>query len=364
MGLQILIAIGVFGLGIVIVEIFLRLFVNVPPRSGTVRPPIEFSHAQSRDFRFAPHFKGRLVSPDFNCEFLANKLGYRDPEPEKIRDDARLKVLFVGSCITLGWGVDREERISDRVSHYLSQQGYDVEVINRSFFGWRTGNYACSLAACIDEVAPDLVLFDVFTEYEFSDPGLDLKPDSSGKLSSKMRSKLRKLLRKSPLANIGLRFMHKAMGMQSAFREMELRNDRLQIYVKEDNAFQAEAARRTRAAVQEMRDLCRERNIPLIGCLMPDNVQLLSAEVFDELDYDKPQRILHKLLRDLEVPFLDLLPVFQRVNDPSTLYFSMDKHWSPKGHDVAARALAERLLDSSEVLARLNADSPEMASAG
>ena len=176
---------------LLVLELGLRLFARVPPRQGMVTPRLQFSGQGGDAFRFAPHFDGRLTSPDFDCDLKANEAGFRDPAPRKPRDKARERILVVGGCITFGWGVAEPERITDQIAGHLRAAGCDVSLRNYSFFGWRTNNYAACLAEFIDELRPDKVIIDVFTEYEFSDPTRDLRPNTH----SRVRSFLRRLLR-------------------------------------------------------------------------------------------------------------------------------------------------------------------------
>jgi hypothetical protein len=62
-----------------------------------------------------------------------------------------------------------------------------------------------------------------------------------------------------------------------------------------------------------------------------------------ELDWDRPARRLAAICQALGVEFLDLDPVFRRNADPDSLFFPTNSHWSPRGHEVAASAVAERI---------------------
>lgn len=62
-----------------------------------------------------------------------------------------------------------------------------------------------------------------------------------------------------------------------------------------------------------------------------------------ELDWDRPARRLAEICERLGVDFLDLHPVFRRQPEPEALFLPSNSHWSPRGHEVAARAVAEHL---------------------
>jgi lysophospholipase L1-like esterase len=62
-----------------------------------------------------------------------------------------------------------------------------------------------------------------------------------------------------------------------------------------------------------------------------------------DFDWDRPARRLAAICQHLGIEFLDLNPVFRREADPDSNFFPSDIHWSPRGHEVAARAVAERI---------------------
>lgn len=55
---------------------------------------------------------------------------------------------------------------------------------------------------------------------------------------------------------------------------------------------------------------------------------------------DAPAALLDDVLRVLGVPGCDLTGPLRAAGDPSSLYFTYDGHWTPRGHGVVARALA------------------------
>ena len=48
-----------------------------------------------------------------------------------------------------------------------------------------------------------------------------------------------------------------------------------------------------------------------------------------------------RMLRDAGLELLDMRPVLEKTGDPGSYYFKSDPHWSPKGHALAAQALAD-----------------------
>jgi hypothetical protein len=63
------------------------------------------------------------------------------------------------------------------------------------------------------------------------------------------------------------------------------------------------------------------------------------------LESTRPQELLSELCARHDVPFLDLLPYFERHPDPASLYWRFDPHFSSAGHRLAFEILREEVLD-------------------
>ena len=86
-----------------------------------------------------------------------------------------------------------------------------------------------------------------------------------------------------------------------------------------------------------LRDYCAAREIPLMIVGIPMAAQLDSNESALTGLVDLGSR--------LDVPTVDLLPQFKRASLEAvdSLYYPKDQHWTAKGHDLAARAVAAEL---------------------
>jgi SGNH hydrolase-like domain, acetyltransferase AlgX len=62
-----------------------------------------------------------------------------------------------------------------------------------------------------------------------------------------------------------------------------------------------------------------------------------------EVDWNRPQQQLNALAERLDLPVLDLLPIFRARSDRANLYLRQDTHLTALGHQVAAQQLAEFL---------------------
>ena len=65
----------------------------------------------------------------------------------------------------------------------------------------------------------------------------------------------------------------------------------------------------------------------------------------DEASFDLglPQQKLAAFAASQGIPYVDLLPEFKAHNTDSNLYFHVDRHWTPAGHELAAQAILREL---------------------
>ena len=99
-----------------------------------------------------------------------------------------------------------------------------------------------------------------------------------------------------------------------------------------------------------------EKNIKLLVVAIPMDVQTSKkywnkyAEMyFDEEAYEKarPQAKLKELTSKHNIPYLDVLPAFKKIEESSekpVLYYELlDPHWTPAGHEAAANDILNHL---------------------
>jgi hypothetical protein len=95
-----------------------------------------------------------------------------------------------------------------------------------------------------------------------------------------------------------------------------------------------------------MRDLSASHGARLLIVLIPLREQIYPERRrgHEDLDWDKPQRILGEFFEGSGIDWLDLRPALTAAASGAPLYFETDSHWTPRGHAVAASAIAEHIL--------------------
>ena len=122
----------------------------------------------------------------------------------------------------------------------------------------------------------------------------------------------------------------------------------------EPGAESERAHRITEALIREIRDACRRRGTRLLVAVLPDRAQI-QDEVWSELlggvdagDYrrTRPSEVCLEICGRLGVESLDLLPALKATHRSGVpVFLPRDIHWSPAGHQIAAGALRDRLLE-------------------
>ena len=117
----------------------------------------------------------------------------------------------------------------------------------------------------------------------------------------------------------------------------------------------------TKALISEMKKETEKVNAKLLIVLIPSTIQV-KTDIFAPLlksnypdnklvldwfhDPERPQRIISEICKDLDIPYLDLLPVL-RANNDKQLFIHGDWHFTEIGHTVVAQSLAKFLEENA-----------------
>jgi len=110
------------------------------------------------------------------------------------------------------------------------------------------------------------------------------------------------------------------------------------------------------AIVGRMAETCRAASVPLAIMVIPSNTDIcrdvpgyegMRVDVTEHPKYD-PRALTHAMAGAAAshgVPCLDLWDVFTADGNPATLYYPGDDHWDDSGQALAARKMADFLLE-------------------
>lgn len=290
----------------------------------------------------APGSVGRFSTPEFNTTVRISSQGLREEElPAKAPGERR--VLSIGDSFTLAVQVDHDRTFQAGLEERL---GPTVRVLNAGVDGYGTGQaarYAARLAAVVQ---PDALLLTFFLGNDWSDnqgfrPGTypHERPNLPPLLSASdrrwgwsaiyMHTRAWQKSRDPSLAP--------ALGHQRAQVGLFARGADLNPYVGP-----------TRQALDELAAVAARLQIPLIIAIAPPAYAIDEAHTASalsmvglpaEADAGGPARALKPLLPAAAYA-LDLAPVLAEAEPGGRTYFIFDGHWTRRGHEAVAEALA------------------------
>jgi lysophospholipase L1-like esterase len=241
-----------------------------------------------------------------NSTVRINSDGFRDDE-HPLAKGRRWRIIFLGDSLTFGWGVEKEQSFEHLLERELDARR-PTEIIN---FG--TGNYNT-----VQEVNL------------FLDKGLRYRPDQTVLFyfindaePVPQRSRLPWLgnLRIVTFYWSRVKALLARLGASSGFEE----------YYAALYRGEPEGWRRSRAALLELQEVCREHDIALQVVLLPELHELV------DYTFAREHAQIADFLRASGIPVLDLAPSFANETNPTSLWVAADDaHPNARAHRLIA----------------------------
>lgn len=325
-------------------------------------------------YRLAPGYRGSIFNRvEYSNEIRINEHGLRGPEVGASLPGGT-RILAIGDSFVFGVGVEDDQTFIARLAERLTEPGRPVEALNGGIPAFGVPDAVGWLERHGIALQPDVVVLGIFLGNDL----VDASPDREaivvvdGLLTPRHSPKgLRAwLFRHSQLyaalkglsEQPGLLPLRNRLGLGEPWRVRVLREE-FGIYKKTAPDDLVAAIEATDRALAKLAELADERELLLQAVLIPSEIQLdaqrwragLESLGLDAAAYDVevPTRIFSRLLSAHQIPALDLTATLApEYRSGVKLYFEFDRHWTERGHTVAAEAL-ERELES-----RLFTESP------
>lgn len=257
----------------------------------------------------------------YGAEIRTNSFGMRDPERTLAKPPGIKRVLFLGDSYTLGWGVPFDATFSRLLEQKLPKDNASAEVLNMG-----VGNYNSAMEVALFKLKglaldPDLVVLMYYINDVEKTPGLGSFSYWLQKhcyLLGYMRTKVQQLA---------------LMGEGS---------DWLGSYYRKLYAPGAPGLQQNGQSLRELAALCRSRNIKLLLVNIPDLRRLENYPFTFATDY------IRGIAAENRVPFLDLLPVFEKYPGKTLWVSAEDSHSNGLANGLASSAIIHKI--SSEAL--------------
>lgn len=278
------------------------------------------------------------TTPEYRIGIRTNSMGIRAdrefafPKPEGV-----FRIVGLGDSNTFGYGNEVEDTYLARLEHLLREKGIDTEVINLGVAGHGTAEQLIMLTEMGLKFDPDLVILGYYPNdigdntrsklYVLNDQGELVRNRKEYLPATGVRDLLysfaayRYLAERSHL----LYFVRRNL---SEIVQKELR----QKHVAAKALTNEDEARLTAAILDEVKRTCMERNIAFC---------LLNIPASYNLEGNLPREFLAEITREEIVDVRETIK--QRVTVDKLYWARSDGHWTPAGHEIAARALAKRI---------------------
>jgi hypothetical protein len=308
-------------------------------------------------YRHHPGLQGRFVSGAYNVRFRVNNRGWNSlKDYSERREEGVGRVAIVGDSYVEALQVDVGEAFGEVLERLLRQEGKPVEVYRYGISGASTAYAHDLLPLEVLRDRPDCVIY-LFIDNDLEDsvpflgspqrwgPRYDLDPGGA--------------LRRLPLSTYEPRLLSRTLSHLALFRYFWI-NRGLGTFGQTGGGW----GRIQDAKLAEEEGLEWERGWQVIGGLVgemaaasraagadflvvnrPDSANFYPSGFSGQLNLDEKQ--LAELAAARDFSFVDLRPWFSRDWEArhEPFEFTDDKHWNRHGHEVAARALKDLLLE-------------------
>ena len=356
-------ALALFGSELILAHWFPQLTVQqiLKDRPAMYRP------SEQLFMELIPHFQGTLRESEFETSIHINSSGYRQAEFEPHKD-AQQRILVVGDSFTFGYGVGEEESYPRVLERELAQvrtgsRRSPIEVINAGVPAWWLDAYYLYLKEYGLKLQPDLVLLGLFIGNDIDGPDAQnatwLRVDTAGlplqigstttRIENGHRVRVKRRTRwKIPILRDSHVFQLLYTTQRNIRRTLKPKLKVPSLYQRTYSAQTQASIKQVKKLIAAMVHLCEQRGVRFVVVLLPERGQVsaTSQAAYEELDFERPQRLLAEFFTQQQIPYLDLLSILRKAEDPAALYYRYDSHFTVEGNRMAGQEIAKYLVAS------------------
>jgi len=277
-----------------------------------------------------PDSKARIATPkgDWDIVVTFNRYGLRDS-----KDLAQSKpgdLFVVGDSFAFGWGLEGDERFSDRLQRILRRPVYNVAIPGDIVDYQRLRDYAERNGAKIDRLIVALCMENDLRNYRAD--GIPVQTEMVQLSSGQLRKSLRKWFKMHSALYIALSHILQSklhagallekLGVSRGVEDLTARNEYSEVVLESSRD-------------ELLKLIGHRRGIVLI---VPSRALWAGDNMATER---KVHDRLVELLREAKVLVVDVRTQLEASGAPLDFYFKTDPHWNAKGHALAAQELAD-----------------------
>lgn len=305
---DILISILILFTGLIVVELALRL-INSDMRNYDIEMWKYAKELKTQDPVLGHVHRKNKESTLQNVEIKLNSLGMRSPEPNADKK----KILFIGSSISLGWGIENEESFAEIVNTRLKEESLNYQVLNASVGNYNTFRYVENFLRNQTAIDPEIIVINYFIN------DAEMLPMGSGNF----------LLKNSELAaslTIAIKKMlaNKGEGLQEHYNAL---------YDPDNEGYQI-----MENSLAKLAQYAKSNEIKVYLVIIPD-IHFLQ---------DYPFSAVHTKMKTISnnygFEFIDLFDTLENINFDQLQIIPGDSHPNEFGHKLIGNKLSEVLI--------------------
>ncbi len=359
-------------------EVIVRLFPGSVPRTELdiyrkdaegnllLRPSIERRHRTRRwDVTIRTDERGFRTGADSPADSRAKRA---TSQAAGAHADRAVSVLALGDSFAFGWGVAFEEPFQSLIEQQL-RRTVSGRVVNTAVPGAGPSDQLRLLRKLFPSEKPAVVLMALFVGNDFTDVGRGgaeqfvvedgflfrhgLGEGTTRPAETLMRTLVRRSRLAQALAPLGRQWLGFVDHAPAGRRWDEWLREFALVHLVDPPERTRSAIEQTLAVLDETADYCRQRSSRLVLLILPRSYPVYERESAamrealnvspEQVDLDKPQRILKAWADRAEVEAVDLLGSFRRhvaKHADSPLFYFPDAHLTAEGHALAADVVA------------------------
>ncbi|MFN4762619.1 SGNH/GDSL hydrolase family protein [Gillisia sp. Q332] len=244
-----------------------------------------------------------------NIEIKLNSLGMRSPEP----NPDKKKILFIGSSISLGWGIENEESFAEILNTKLNEDGLNYQVLNASVGNYNTFRYVENFLRNQTAIDPEIIVINYFLN------DAEILPMGSGNF----------LLKNSELAaslTIAIKKMlaNNNKGLQEHYNAL---------YDPENEGFQI-----MENSLAKLAQYAKSKEIKVYLVMIPD------IHFLQDYPFLPVHNKMKAISKNYGFEFIDLFDTLENVNFDQLQIIPGDSHPNEYGHKLIGNKLSEVLI--------------------
>ena len=353
---------------ILLIEIFLRIF--YPQNLNITRLDAD------KVYEYKPGIKSILRRQEFYTHVTINSEGWRDEVYSIEKPKNTKRIAIAGDSFVFGFGVEENEtfaKILERKLNENSKINYEVMNFGESAYGTEQEYFV--IKDDVLKYSPDLIILAFspndlkenvkFNLFDVKNNSLVRNPPKEISTALKIRnyiswhSHLYSLFYFSVIDNADLRnFLVNAHLLNAPFKEPSTDFDSL-IYQNSNNADFKYSMNKTLLLLNGINKMAENKNTAFALFIIPakeqaDKNEMLKYAESRKLDASKlnitlTQDSLKDALNKENIAIMDPLPQFVKSGRNNTFYYNIDSHWNKNGHEFAANAIYEKLINAKLV---------------